>query len=438
MRTLLAEDVGAFVRDELLAPARARPVVVISTIPHAARTWVEPEELAAALGDAAEVVVIETGDPTWELARHLPPRLAVYGGALRIWWPGLTVDADPYAHELLFVRSEHEAADVARRIVEAIRPGARIPKKDDARSPWARIAAELAPGDVVEGRIQNVKDFGAFVDLPQGVTGLIHKSEIDWTYVVDPRDFVQVGETVRVKVLALDVEQRRIELSLKQTLAESPRVGRAAPRAALPGGSAEVAELGERLERASQELAAADAARADLFEQVKELRAQLTETKRELRSERDSRAALERRVASELDPLSSERAFLRAVRLCHARLLDESERFEHPLVRMRVGKRFLESARELEGLDLDKLVEVCSQVACGIVQEIPAREVHPLRAAGSSSRRRAHDGALAWRCSLQDNTPSARRLHYWNVPGPDGGAIEFALACVHDVYDIPE
>jgi hypothetical protein len=241
-----------------------------------------------------------------------------------------------------------------------------------------------------------------------------------------------------VKVLALDVEQRRIELSLKQTLAESPRVGRTAPRAALPGGSAEVAELGERLERTSQELAAADAARADLFEQVKELRAQLTESKRELRSERDSRAALERRVASELDPLSSERAFLRAVRLCHARLFDESERFEHPLVPMRVGRRFLESARELEGLDLDKLVEVCSQVACGIVQEIPAREVHPLRAAGSSSRRRAHDGALAWRCSLQDNTPSARRLHYWSVPGPDGGAVEFALACVHDVYDIPE
>jgi hypothetical protein len=96
--------------------------------------------------------------------------------------------------------------------------------------------------------------------------------------------------------------------------------------------------------------------------------------------------------------------------------------------------------RETDGIEVDKVLEVCAQVAASLAHKIPGREVHPLRdgsrGAGYVTRRR--DGAKAWRCALQVKTPSARRLHWWNVPGPDGGVIEFACIGTHDSLDMPE
>jgi predicted RNA-binding protein with RPS1 domain len=449
MRILNAEEIAAFVRDELLNSKRGRPVVAVTTLPHSQATWLDPDSLEAALAGAADVVRIETGDPTWELAKHLPFRLDVYGGALRIWRPGLCADSDPHDHELYFVHSAQQAQAVQSRIVQAIRPA--VARKVEPELAWQRVAQEWSPGDVLEGRVQSIRDFGFFVDLLPGVVGLVHKSEIDWTFVEDPRDFVHRDAIVKVQILAIHAEERRIELSLKRARSESP----SAPISLVPGGrpfvwtdarpksseaSDKIAELEERLERVSEEAEAAATDRADLAEQIKALRIQLTEARRALRSERDAHAAFERRVSPELDPLSSERAFLLAVRFCHARMFDEDSRVEHPLRRMRVGRRFLDSARELNSLDTGKLVEVSAQVACNVAQDIPGREVHQLRAGerGARGRRRDADGAVAWRCSIQDNSPSARRLHWWSVPCQDGGTIEFALACVHDEFDIPE
>ena len=107
---------------------------------------------------------------------------------------------------------------------------------------------------------------------------------------------------------------------------------------------------------------------------------------------------------------------------------------------MRAGPQFLASLRSLDGVALDKVLEVCAHVAAGTAHELAAREVHQLRAGtrGAATRVREADGAQAWRCALQVNTPSARRLHWWNVPTDDGAVIEFACVGVHDRVDIPE
>lgn len=159
----------------------------------------------------------------------------------------------------------------------------------------------------------------------------------------------------------------------------------------------------------------------------------------ELRSLQDRYDALERKSTLDLDPLANERAFLRAVRIAYARDVEGEDRFEFPLQRMRVGREFLDHVRALEGVGADKIVEVAAQVACGKAHTIDGREVHPLRE-GQASRQcvRARDGAKAWRCALQVRTPSARRLHWWLVPGPDGATVEFASVGVHDEVDIPE
>src|SRR5687767_12838320 len=78
------------------------------------------------------------------------------------------------------------------------------------------ILDRLNPGDVVEGQISNIVDFGAFVDL-NGMDGLIHISELSWSHVNHPSEVLEIGQTVEVKVLDIDRERQRISLGLKQT-----------------------------------------------------------------------------------------------------------------------------------------------------------------------------------------------------------------------------
>ncbi len=78
------------------------------------------------------------------------------------------------------------------------------------------ILDRLSPGDVVEGTISNIVDFGAFVDL-DGIDGLIHISELSWSHVNHPSELLDIGQEVSVKVLDIDRERQRISLGLKQT-----------------------------------------------------------------------------------------------------------------------------------------------------------------------------------------------------------------------------
>ena len=77
---------------------------------------------------------------------------------------------------------------------------------------------DLTPGMALEGVVTNVTHFGAFVDIGVHQDGLIHISELDNTFVQDPSSIVAVGDVVRVKVLEVDEQRRRIALSRKQLL----------------------------------------------------------------------------------------------------------------------------------------------------------------------------------------------------------------------------
>jgi len=88
--------------------------------------------------------------------------------------------------------------------------------EDERKDQRQRILDRLNPGDVVEGQISNIVDFGAFVDL-DGMDGLIHISELSWSHVNHPSEVLEIGQTVQVKVLDIDRERQRISLGLKQT-----------------------------------------------------------------------------------------------------------------------------------------------------------------------------------------------------------------------------
>jgi|CZCA01.1.fsa_nt_gi (E)-4-hydroxy-3-methyl-but-2-enyl pyrophosphate reductase len=81
-----------------------------------------------------------------------------------------------------------------------------------------RVFESLNEGIIVEGIVRRVVNFGAFIDIGDGVEGLLHVSDMAWTRTEDPKDVVSEGERIRVKVLGVDRERERISLGLKQTL----------------------------------------------------------------------------------------------------------------------------------------------------------------------------------------------------------------------------
>jgi small subunit ribosomal protein S1 len=83
--------------------------------------------------------------------------------------------------------------------------------------PWENIARRYPPGTRVFGKVTNIADYGAFVEIEDGVEGLVHVSEMDWTNKnVNPAKVVHTGQEVEVMVLDVDEERRRISLGLKQ------------------------------------------------------------------------------------------------------------------------------------------------------------------------------------------------------------------------------
>ncbi|MDG1804058.1 30S ribosomal protein S1 [Flavicella sp.] len=83
--------------------------------------------------------------------------------------------------------------------------------------PWEALDAELKVGDKVKGKVVVLADYGAFIEVEQGVEGLIHVSEMSWsTHLRSAQDFVKVGDEVEAVVLTLDREDRKMSLGIKQ------------------------------------------------------------------------------------------------------------------------------------------------------------------------------------------------------------------------------
>lgn len=90
---------------------------------------------------------------------------------------------------------------------------------------------DIVPGNIIEGKVQGITKFGAFIELPGGMVGLVHISEIADTYVKDVKDFIKEGDSVKVKVL--NVAGKKIGLSIKQAAPpKRPERPAAPPRAA--------------------------------------------------------------------------------------------------------------------------------------------------------------------------------------------------------------
>jgi small subunit ribosomal protein S1 len=168
-------------------------------------------------------------NPWDEVEERFPVRGAFSGTVVRTTDFGVFVELEPGLDGLIHVSQlqpgvELDSSEVAvgstvqgwiRDVdVENHRIGLTMRRLPD-RDPWERIEMRYQEGQVVEGTVENGADFGVFVELEPGLSGLIPISELDVERGTDPRTVFQPGEPVKVKVMSLDPGRQRISLSVR-------------------------------------------------------------------------------------------------------------------------------------------------------------------------------------------------------------------------------
>ncbi|MGI6126438.1 MAG: 30S ribosomal protein S1 [Planifilum sp.] len=141
------------------------------------------------------------------------------------------VDGLVHVSELAWHRVEHpsdvlsEGDTVKVKVLKVDRENERISLsiKETQPGPWDQVSDHLQPGDIVTGTVKRLVSFGAFVEVYPGVEGLVHISQISRRHIATPSEVLEEGQEVRVKVLDLKPEQKRVSLSIKEADQEEVR-----------------------------------------------------------------------------------------------------------------------------------------------------------------------------------------------------------------------
>ncbi|MEC1923777.1 30S ribosomal protein S1 [Bacillus velezensis] len=117
-----------------------------------------------------------------------------------------------------------EGQDVKVKVLSVDRDNERISLsiKETLPGPWSQIGEKVKQGDVLEGKVQRLVSFGAFVEILLGVEGLVHISQISNKHIGTPHEVLEEGQTVKVKVLDVNESEERISLSMRE-LEEAPK-----------------------------------------------------------------------------------------------------------------------------------------------------------------------------------------------------------------------
>jgi small subunit ribosomal protein S1 len=119
--------------------------------------------------------------------------------------------------------------------------------KDD---PWSQVPGKYPVGSVIEGLVTNITDFGLFVEVEEGIEGLVHVSEISRKKIKSPAELFKEGVTIQAKVIHVSADERRLGLSIKQLKDEEER---RKPKEFRSGGGETGSNLGELLRQKLEE-----------------------------------------------------------------------------------------------------------------------------------------------------------------------------------------
>lgn len=177
------------------------------------RAVVEEEE------QAQKQVLLQTIEEG-QILEGIVQRITNFGAFVDVGGVDGLVHISQLAHEHVNKASDvvSEGETIKVEVLSIDRDNERISlsRKKVIPGPWENIADHIASGDVIEGKVKRLVDFGAFVEVQPGVEGLIHISEIADRHIGTPDEVLEVDQTVKVKVLNVDEVEERISLSIKE------------------------------------------------------------------------------------------------------------------------------------------------------------------------------------------------------------------------------
>ena len=189
-----------------------------------------------------------TPDPWLDASERYPVGAHVHGRVLSVTDYGAFVELEQGIEGLVHLsemtwskRLKHPSklvkpADEVETVVLSVNPADRrisLGMKQLLDNPWENLTERYPAGTIVEGRVRNLTDFGAFIEIEDGIDGLVHVSNLSWTKrVKHPSEVLKKGDKVKAIVLAIEPDQRRLSLGVKQlqpdvwdTFFEQHRVG---------------------------------------------------------------------------------------------------------------------------------------------------------------------------------------------------------------------
>ena len=173
-----------------------------------------------------------TPDPWLDAAERYPVGARVHGRVLSVTDYGAFVELEQGIEGLVHLsemtwskRLKHPSklvkpADEVDTVVLSVNPADRrisLGMKQLMENPWENLTEKYPAGTQVEGRVRNLTDFGAFIEIEDGIDGLVHVSNLSWTKrVKHPSEIVKKGEKVKAVVLGVEPQNRRLSLGIKQ------------------------------------------------------------------------------------------------------------------------------------------------------------------------------------------------------------------------------
>ncbi len=171
-------------------------------------------------------------DPWETIGTDYPPGARVIGRVVSVTDYGAFVELAPGVEGLIHIsemtwsrRMKHpskvvRAGDQVEAVVLEVRPKERrvsLGIKQLEPDPWTTVAERYSIGSVIEGRVRKLTDFGAFIEIEEGIDGLVHISDLSWTKrIKHPSDLLKKGQLLSAVILNIDAPNRRLSLGVKQ------------------------------------------------------------------------------------------------------------------------------------------------------------------------------------------------------------------------------
>ncbi len=171
-------------------------------------------------------------DPWETIQERYPQGARVIGRVVSVTDYGAFIELEPGVEGLIHIsemtwsrRMKHpskvvKVGDQVESVVLDVKPRDRrvsLGIKQLEADPWTTVADRYSPGSVVEGRVRKLTDFGAFIEIEEGIDGLVHISDLSWTKrVKHPSEVVKKGQLVQAVILQIDAPNRRLSLGVKQ------------------------------------------------------------------------------------------------------------------------------------------------------------------------------------------------------------------------------